>query len=97
MSNQSSQFADINGRQHPRTGLRVRINLTHKCVGDVSVYTDNMSDGGVFILSEGKYLPDMGEIVRIQVQDLPVDAAPQLRARVVRVDQAGIGVEFLER
>jgi len=95
MSDQNTQLEDPNGRQHILTDLRVRINLSHDTMGEMSVHSENMSDGGVFIVEEGQQLPGMGEIVWIQVQGLPVEAS-RLKAKIVRIDHNGIGLKFID-
>lgn len=83
------------GRRHERTKLRARLKLTHASLGSVVVYSADLSDGGLFALQAEHALPDVGEIVQLQVQDVPVEA-PILHAKVVRKNEDGIGVMFLE-
>ena len=83
-----------NRRRHMRTKLRARIKLKHPSIGEVIVHTGDISDGGVFIYGEGMQLPPLGSQVKVQVQDLPVDA-PELDARVVRMGAEGVGLEFI--
>jgi hypothetical protein len=61
--------------------------------GETLVYTQDLSDGGLFVLSEGKTLPKVGEIVQVQVQGALIDA-PVLEAEVMRVTNEGIGLMF---
>ena len=84
-----------NRRQYIRTNLRTKIKLQHRTVGELIVHTGDLSDGGVYLLSEGKEMPAMGELVVIQVQGLPVEA-PEIEARIVRVDADGVGLEFVK-
>ena len=84
-----------NRRQHIRTKLRTKIKLTHPEQEDSIWSTGDISDGGVYLLAEGKTLPNLGDVVKIQVQNLPVEA-PVVEARVVRVDSEGIGLEFVD-
>jgi hypothetical protein len=83
-----------NRRRHMRTKLRARIKLKHPSIGEVIVHTGDISDGGVFIYSEGAELPPPGSEVKVQVQDLPMDA-PELTARIVRMAPEGVGLEFI--
>lgn len=83
-----------NRRRHMRTKLRARIKLRHPSVGEVVVHTGDISDGGVFIHAGDAELPPVGSEVKVQVQDLPVDA-PELDARIVRMEHDGIGLEFI--
>ena len=94
MTAQNGLKVDASGRQHVRTNMRVHIKLLHESVGEISVHTDNMSDSGIFIIqADGMELPGIGEMVTIQVQDMPVEA-PQIEAEVVRVTKDGIGLRF---
>ena len=83
------------GRRQERTKMRARLKLTHPDVGELSVFTDNLSDGGLFILQGDHTLPGVGEVVQLQVQDVPVEA-PILTAKVVRQVEEGIGVMFID-
>lgn len=75
--------------------MRARLKMIHPVVGGLLVYMSDISDGGLFILDGGNELPDPGEIIKIQIQDVPVEA-PVLTAKVVRKTNEGIGVMFLD-
>lgn len=83
------------GRQHERTKMRARLKMIHPVVGGLLVYTRDLSDGGLFILSGQHSLPEVGEIIKVQIQDVPVEA-PILTAKIVRKTEDGIGVMFLQ-
>jgi c-di-GMP-binding flagellar brake protein YcgR len=83
-----------NRRRFMRTKLRARIKLKHPSVGELIVQTGDISDGGVFIHADGVDLPPIGSEVKVQVQDLPMEA-PELDARIVRMEPSGIGLEFI--
>lgn len=85
-----------NGRQHERTKLKARLKLIHHTMGEATVFTADLSDGGLFILRGDGELPDVGEIIQLQVQDVPVEA-PVLRAKIVRKNTDGVGVMFVDR
>lgn len=82
------------GRQHERIKMRARLKMVHPAVGDLLVYTSDLSDGGLFIEYAGNPLPEVGELVRIQLQDVPVEA-PVLTAKIVRKTEDGVGVMFV--
>jgi len=88
------QETGSNRRRFMRTKLRARIKLRHPSVGELIVHTGDISDGGVFIHADGVELPPIGSEVKVQVQDLPMDA-PELDARIVRMEPSGIGLEFI--
>ncbi len=94
MTEQDTSPNAQNGRRHVRTKLRTRIKLIHPSVGEIIVHTGDLSDSGVFISAEDIQLPEVGETVHIQVQDLPVEA-PVIEAKIVRTNLEGIGLEFV--
>jgi len=82
-----------NNRKHIRSRIRAEIKITNPSNGEVLVYTRDLSDGGLFALSEGKSLPKVGETVQVQVQ-MDHDDAPILEAEVMRSNENGIGLMF---
>lgn len=59
--------------------------------------TRNMSNGGLFIATDGDPLPPMGAELRVRVIQQPGpggEPKPVVRARVVRVLQEGMAVAF---
>ena len=78
-----------------RTGLRAAVKLTHPEVGDLNLHTRDISDTGAYILSEGQSTPEIGEIVQVQVQGIGGGDAPLVKMRVVRLDDDGMGLEFV--
>ncbi len=83
-----------NSRKHVRSPLRAKVKITSSLSGETLVYTQDLSDGGLFVLSEGNILPKVGELVQVQVQGALADA-PVLEAEVVRVNNEGIGLMFM--
>ncbi len=86
-----------NNRRFPRTRLRAEVKLNHPVAGEQLAHTRDISEGGAYVLNEGLTLPALGEIIEVQVQGLPGEAAPVVRMKVVRVDREGIGLEFLDQ
>lgn len=58
--------------------------------------TRDMSNGGLFIATDGDPLPPMGSELRVRViqQGQGGEAMPVVRARVVRVSDEGMAVAF---
>lgn len=81
-------------REHPRIPLRVKIKIAHPDFGEKVVLTKNFSEGGLFIIVKPTDLPPPGSIVKGQIQDLPEDA-PVVDMRIVRVEQDGVGLQYL--
>ncbi len=83
-------------RKHVRTPFVCRIKITHETVGDLTVKTRDISDGGVFVILEPEQIPPIGTIVKGQVQGL-LDDAPILEMEVVRMEPSGVGLRFLQQ
>ena len=87
---------EFNGPRAPRTRVRVAVTLKHPEVGEQRSHTRDISGDGAFILGEGILMPAVGEIVEVQVQDLPGEPAPVVRMRVTRIDKDGMGLQFID-
>lgn len=85
-----------NGRKHIRTPIRTKVKLGHNELGELMVYSGNISDGGVYVELTAAERPEVGDIVTIQIQGLPIEA-PVVSARVVRIEEGGLGLEFVEQ
>jgi len=81
-------------RKHIRTAFRAHVKLMHPAIGEYDVEMRDMSDGGVFLLTENLDKFPIGEV--LQIQALDIEDAPVLTARVVRHESAGIGLMFIE-
>ena len=57
--------------------------------------TKDISDGGIFLVhDEVEYLPPVGSVVDVQVQELAIEA-PVVKMEVVRTAGDGIGLRFV--
>lgn len=83
-----------NKREHTRHALSVNIKISHADIGVKTVKTRDVSDGGVFVLTELVEALMPGCVVEGQVQDMMADA-PVLKMEVVRVEKAGLGLRYL--
>ncbi len=84
------------GRRHVRTPIRTKVKLGHNELGELMVFSGNISDGGVYVELTASEKPQVGDVVSIQIQGLPIEA-PVVPARVVRIEESGLGLEFLEQ
>ena len=89
-------MSDNNKRAAVRTKLRADVKLSHPEVGDVNLHTGDISDTGAYIFAEGQSLPGVGECVNVQVQGMGGEAAPVVKMRIVRIDNKGVGLEFID-
>lgn len=83
-----------NRRDHPRTPMKVRVKILHSSIGELTVATRNISDGGLFLVVEPTQMPNIGEVVEAQVQGI-LENAPIIRARIVRLENDGVGLQFV--
>jgi hypothetical protein len=94
--NAPDQDEGRNRRQHIRTRLTMVVKLTHPVMGEFLLNTGDISDGGAYVYEKDAPLPEIGEIVDIQVQGLPDGLAPVVKMRVRRKDKSGIGMSYLD-
>jgi hypothetical protein len=85
---------DPDKRTDHRTPMKCRVKVTHPIIGEVTVNTRDISDSGIFLLTENIEMPPIGTIVQGQVQDMG-ETAPILKLRIVRLEPAGIGLKFV--
>lgn len=83
-------------RSSPRIPMKARVKVSHPSIGEVLVDTRDISDGGVFLLTEDIEIdmPPLGTIVEGQVQGM-AEAAPVLKMEIVRAEPAGLGLRFI--
>jgi len=82
---------DDERRAHPRTPYECLIKVSHESIGTVVVKTRDISDGGMFVITENIEIPPVGTIVDGQVQD-----GRPIKMKVVRIVDEGIGLKFVE-
>ena len=84
----------VEKRKHVRTEFSGRVKIMHPQLGSVEHEMRDISNGGVFLYTVEPLGLPVGEVVRVQAQDL--EDAPVLNARVVRVEPRGIALMFEE-
>lgn len=89
-------MTEENNRHFARTRLRAEVKLTHPRVGEQRAHTRDISEGGAYVMREGISVPELGEIIEVQVLGMSGDDAPVVRMRVVRIDRDGVGLEFVK-
>ena len=83
-----------NNRRHLRTPIKCQVKVSHDSIGEILVNTRDISDSGVFLLTENIDMPPVGTIVQGQVQGMEM-AAPILKMEIVRIEPGGIGLRFI--
>lgn len=89
-------MTDSDKRRDVRTKFRAEVKVSHPEVGELATHTGDISETGAFILSEGHTMPEINEIVAVQVQGMGDGEAPVVKMRVVRHDKNGIGLEYVD-
>ncbi len=82
-------------RRHRRIYMNCKIQISHPEFGSRLVEMRDFSDSGVFVSMDADQLPDIGTIVKGQVQGMEGDA-PILDMEVVRSEHGGVGLRFCE-
>jgi len=85
-----------NLRKHIRTKLQADVKVSHPNIGEARFRTGDISDGGAYIFADDKALPELGEVVSVQVQGMGAGEAPIVKMKVVRRDKDGVGLEFID-
>jgi len=81
-------------RNDLRTPMKCQVKVSHDSIGEILVNTRDISDGGIFLLTEDIDMPPVGTIVQGQVQGMGM-VAPILKMKIVRLEPAGIGLKFI--
>jgi len=81
-------------RIHPRTPMKCQVKVSHPSIGEVMVNTRDISDGGIFLITDDIPMPPVGSLVQGQVQGMGV-GGPILKLEIVRIEPAGIGLKFI--
>ena len=81
-------------RRYLRTRFDSRVLVQHPTAGSAVFRTGDVSDGGVY-LQKGEFSLAIGDLVIVQIQDVPVEA-PRMRMQVMREDAGGYGLQFAE-
>lgn len=83
-------------RKSVRTKLRASVKVMHPRLGELMLHTGDISDGGAYILHHGQNMPDIGDIVDVQVQGIGDGEAPVVKMEVIRTDKQGLGLAFID-
>lgn len=83
----------IDKRRHSRIPATISILVEHDDIGKKLIKTKDISDGGLFLLVEPQAMPDIGQVVVGQVQDIP--DAPIVDMEIVRVELDGIALRYI--
>lgn len=82
-------------RRHPRIPIKCSIRISHQSIGERVLKTRDISDGGVFLVTEHFQTLSIGSVVEGQALGM-MDDAPILRMEVVRLAPDGMGLKYLD-
>ncbi len=85
-------------RRHVRIEVPMPVLVTHHALGTNELVTVDICDNGVFLKADADQCPPIGEEITLQIKGgLLGDGGepPLVPARVVRITENGMGVEFI--
>jgi len=86
-------------RKHPRRIIHLEVELGFPSGEKKTVRTQDISDGGVFLVVDKLRRPIIGEVVEVKILNDDQNTGvtfPSNDAVVVRQEESGIGVAFIE-
>jgi len=88
---------DDDRRKHPRNLISLKAEILEPALGNVKVYTHDLSAGGAFVLMPRDMCPPVGSAVTVRIYGaLPGEDASTFGARVARITDQGMGLEFYD-
>jgi c-di-GMP-binding flagellar brake protein YcgR len=85
-------------RKHDRLPLSAEVEVRKPDANPLLASTKDFSEGGLFIRLPASQRPAIGTVLTLQLKT-PLggdEPAPEIRARVVRQTDEGVGVMFLD-
>jgi len=70
------------------------VKISHESMESVVLVTRDISESGIFIVTDDTELPPVGSVLEGQVQG-EMDDPPVVKMEVVRVEPSGVGLLFL--
>jgi hypothetical protein len=87
-----------NKRANSRMPVTLTVEVTHESIGTVELKTRDMSNGGIFVFIDKDPGLNVGLEVLVKVKGQLGDGEepPTLKMEVVRAEQQGLGLKFLD-
>lgn len=85
-------------RRHVRIEVPMPVEVTHPTMGTFELVTADLCESGVFLKADPEQCPAVGDEITIKVKGGVLgggEEPPLVPARVVRVTENGMGVEFI--
>jgi len=84
-------------RRHPRINLQIEVELITPDLGSLTLQSSNLSNSGLFLCVEQSIPLQVGSEVCVRLKQALGDGeSPLVKARVVRIEEQGIGLQFDE-
>jgi hypothetical protein len=88
---------DKNRRKHERHLVKLQAEITEPRIGRVTVFTSDISKEGAFVLLPAARCPPVGSALNIRLPGkLWGLEEATFTARVVRVTESGMGLQFFD-
>lgn len=86
-----------NRRKIDRQLIQIKAEITEPMIGKVVVFTQDVSDSGAFVVLPRDRCPPVGSSLNIRLYRKPgAEGEAMLSARVVRVTESGMGLQFFD-
>lgn len=86
-----------NRRKIDRQLIRIKAEITEPMIGNVVVFTQDVSDSGAFVVLPRDRCPPVGSSLNIRLYRNPeTESEAMVSARVVRVTESGMGLQFFD-
>ncbi|WP_416399168.1 PilZ domain-containing protein [Allohahella sp. A8] len=83
-------------RQHQRIKASFRVEVVHPSTGTMVTQTRDISESGAFIKLRNELLSHKNVEIQLRVLGLPSGPGELVTGRVVRVEEEGLGVLFVQ-
>jgi len=84
-------------RRHPRLKIQLEVELILPEQESHTLKSGNMSQEGLFLCTSPECMPEVGSEVYVRLKSALGEGEPPLvKARVVRIEEGGIGLHFEE-
>ncbi|MEW6646802.1 MAG: PilZ domain-containing protein [Pseudomonadota bacterium] len=84
-------------RRHPRINIQIEVELIAPEIGALTLQSGNLSDSGLYLCADQSMPLQIGSEVCVRLKQALGDGeAPLVKARVVRIEDQGIGLHFHE-
>lgn len=86
-----------NRRKIDRHLIQLKAEITEPMIGKVVVFTKNVSDSGAFVVLPRDRCPPVGSSLNIRLyRKVGSEEEAMYSARVVRVTESGMGLQFFD-